>query len=206
MEISPPHHPVRSLKEALVHILIVTIGILIALSLDGIREGFRERRLVQDARDNFQLDIRANETHLASETGNLRKVEQAISADLAQMKGSDAAAAGPLKEPIQPGFYFFRTTSWDTALSTGALGRMDPAEVSRYADIHEDVLFYTAIQGEALKAYLDLQALQSLPNLSREQIQRRQETLVLLQQYFRVLLHLAEEFSNNLAAAGKKTA
>jgi hypothetical protein len=188
----------------MVHILIVTVGILIALSLDGIREGIRERHLVKDARDNFQLDIRANQDHLSSEIENLRKVEQAIGDDLAQQQSSDAASAGPLQEPVQPSFYFFRTTSWDTALSTGALGRMNPVEVSRYADVHEDVLSYSAIQREALKAYLELAALQGRPSLSREQVRMRQDDLRLLQQYFGVLLHLAAEFSEDLNAAQAK--
>ena len=35
MEIHAPHQPILSVKEALVHLTIVTVGILIALSLEG---------------------------------------------------------------------------------------------------------------------------------------------------------------------------
>src|SRR6266850_642218 len=38
MEIHAPHHPVLTVKEALVHLAIITTGILIALSLEGALE------------------------------------------------------------------------------------------------------------------------------------------------------------------------
>jgi hypothetical protein len=43
MEIHAPHKPVLTVREAIVHLAIVTVGILIALSLDGVRE-WREHR------------------------------------------------------------------------------------------------------------------------------------------------------------------
>jgi hypothetical protein len=45
MDIHGPVGPTRSLKEFAVHIGIVTIGILIALGLEGIRMAINARRL-----------------------------------------------------------------------------------------------------------------------------------------------------------------
>ena len=50
MEIHAPRHPILTLKEALVHLCIVTIGILIALSFEGALEWVHHRQLVREAR------------------------------------------------------------------------------------------------------------------------------------------------------------
>ena len=38
MEIHAPHKPILTVTEALVHLAIVTVGVLIALSLEGARQ------------------------------------------------------------------------------------------------------------------------------------------------------------------------
>jgi len=165
------------------------------------REGVRERRLVREARENFRLDIEENRTHLAAERDNLRDTQQAIIAALAQYETTEGAA--PLQKPINPSFYFFRATSWDTALSTGALSHMNSGEVTRYADMHEAVRTYTEIGKQALEIYLKFEALQSLKSLSPDQRQRREELLQQLLQYERIMQNVANQFSEALEAAGK---
>ena len=183
------------------HIFVVTVGILIAFSFDGIREGIRERRLVKDARESFQLDVREDQTHLRSEKDNLRDVQLAIGAALAQYRSPHSSITGPLPKPIEPGFYFFRNASWDTALSTGALGHMNPEEVSRYADMRDGVRTYTEMQWQAINLYLELETLNHLASLSSEQAQRRQELLAKLQLYLGILQGLADQFSDSLDKA-----
>jgi len=53
MDIHPPSGPTHSLKDFATHILIVTIGILIALGLEGVREHWREQKAVSEARASF---------------------------------------------------------------------------------------------------------------------------------------------------------
>jgi hypothetical protein len=61
MEAHPILHPIRSLKEALVHVGIVTIGIVIALSFEGVLEWFHNRALVAEARENLRNEIVNNQ-------------------------------------------------------------------------------------------------------------------------------------------------
>jgi hypothetical protein len=65
MDIHPPMKPVESLKEFGMHLLIVTTGILIALSLEGLLEWRHHRELAQEARTNILNEIRDNEKGLA---------------------------------------------------------------------------------------------------------------------------------------------
>jgi hypothetical protein len=94
MEIHAPHHPLKTFREFLVHIVIVTIGILIALWFDGIRERSHERQLVREARENFRLDIDQNLAHLKAETQNLDATLGMISKTLAE---SPTAAGARLR-------------------------------------------------------------------------------------------------------------
>ena len=41
MEVHPPHSPVRSIKDFMVHLLAITIGLLIALGLEASVEWMR---------------------------------------------------------------------------------------------------------------------------------------------------------------------
>lgn len=133
MEIHTPHEILRSLKDFVVHILTVTIGILIALSPDEIREGVREWRLVREARENFRADIEFDRKHLAPERANLKEVQASIQAALKSFEGEESWRALPSLKEIKPAHYVFRCTSWEAALSTGALAHMKTAEVTRYA-------------------------------------------------------------------------
>ncbi len=74
MEIHPPHQPVLTVKEALVHLGIVTIGILIALSLEGLVEWQHHRHLVAEARENIAEEIRDNSGELKHFLGSVAQI------------------------------------------------------------------------------------------------------------------------------------
>src|SRR5215813_2480722 len=57
MEIHAPEKPVLTVKEAAVHLLIVTVGILIALSLEAIVEYVHHRTIVREAREIMREEI-----------------------------------------------------------------------------------------------------------------------------------------------------
>jgi hypothetical protein len=61
MDIHPPMKKMESLKEYAAHILIVTIGILIALGLEGIRESWREHAAVREAKSSFHEELQRNQ-------------------------------------------------------------------------------------------------------------------------------------------------
>src|SRR6516225_7037399 len=73
MDIHPPLGPLMSWREILLHLGIVTIGILIALSLEGLVEWNHHRHLVREARENIRIEIEDNQKEL---TGHLKQVEK----------------------------------------------------------------------------------------------------------------------------------
>ncbi len=72
MEIHAPEKPILTVKEAAVHLLIVTVGILIALSLEGIVEYVHHRMVVREARDIMHREIEENRGELDKALAHIR--------------------------------------------------------------------------------------------------------------------------------------
>ena len=73
MEVHPVSGHIGSFKEAAIHIGIVTIGILIALGLDGLREEWREHVAVNDARASFRGNCVSTTTNWHSKENPCRR-------------------------------------------------------------------------------------------------------------------------------------
>ncbi len=138
MEIHAPHQPILTVKEALVHLGIVTIGILIALSLEGLVEWQHHRHVIHEAKENIRDEIRDNNNELANflkSTSKLR-TDESLALDYI-----DAAIAGhpPGNGSMKLGFVRpdITSASWTTAQTIGALGLMNYQDVKRYASIYE---------------------------------------------------------------------
>jgi len=60
VDIHPPHGPIRSWKDFLLQLVTITAGVLIALSLEGVREWSHYRTLVREARETLAREIAEN--------------------------------------------------------------------------------------------------------------------------------------------------
>jgi hypothetical protein len=159
MEIHAPHRPILSLKEALVHLCIVTAGILIALSLEGALEQWHHRELVRETRQNLQNEIRGNQDSIQTVLKSLdpTKTRFVHAIDVV----SDLSASGTPKEaasifaPAGGGlmsgtsFAWLNTASYKTAEATGALGLMEYSEAIKYSDIYDLQALYVRMQDGA---------------------------------------------------------
>jgi hypothetical protein len=136
VEIHPPH-AIRSWKDFLVQLLTITAGILIALSLEGIRESMRDRALVREARENIRREIADNKREVDGEIAEMdergKKIDTALrfATELLKTRHTDI-------HELQLGLSFptLSAASWQTAERTGAFAHMDYAEVQKYANVY----------------------------------------------------------------------
>src|ERR1700730_3617963 len=145
MEIHAPHGSILSLKEALVHLGIVTVGIVIALSFEGAMEWSHHRELVREARQNLQNEIRNNQKDIQIILPSLETVKPRflhaidVVSDLAAPdKRTEAAAlfgSGPNNLVSGYTIATLNSASRATAEVTGAFGLMDYSEVRKYAEV-----------------------------------------------------------------------
>jgi hypothetical protein len=201
MEIHGPEGPTNSFKDFAIHIVIVTIGILIALGLEGIRETIYIHRIVRDARENFHVELVGNRRNLDRELKNdketLIKLDQII-ADLPKLR-KDPATLRDRVAKIYPSGYFFSSSRWESALSTGALGHMSVDEVNRYAEVNFLVHAYTTLESQANTDWQQLEAYFSAhQNPNPQEMDTGVEKLFLYRADTRSLKQVGEEFSGSL--------
>ena len=73
MEVHAPHGGVHSFKDALVHVGLITIGVLIALSFESISTWREHRALVREARENLASELSDNRKELSGQAAGLKR-------------------------------------------------------------------------------------------------------------------------------------
>jgi hypothetical protein len=154
MEIHAPDHPVHSIKTFAIHLAIVTIGILIALSLENTVEWLHHRSLASEARLNIQAEIRENQRRLESyfEIARSSSTERK-----ALMKAIDDVRAKKIaafpKVDVHYTIKELSSAAWQTAATTGALGHMPYGEVRGYAELYAMQSRFEDLQGQFLREF-----------------------------------------------------
>jgi len=70
MDVHGVEGPLHSWKDFFLHLATITIGILIALSLEGILEWSHHRSLVREARESLNSEMRDNQTEIEGHARN----------------------------------------------------------------------------------------------------------------------------------------
>ena len=179
MDIHPPHGPVNSFKDFLLHLLTVILGILIALSLEGLIEWHHHRSLAEEARSNLTAEIRENRQLLAGGLPAAPAAEQRMKATIETIEAyrKDRRDDRTSKLDWSFGLFPLSATGWSTASSTGALSYMDYSEVQGYTRAYVLQDEFLTMQQNALGKWLDLQkwlarrdSKGSLSNLNNEEL------------------------------------
>ena len=183
MEIHAPEGPVHSFKDFLIHIAIVTLGILIAFGLEGLRETIHTRHLLRETRESMHKEMAADLEHIHLECGSvtrdsatLKSLGEAMPA-LAQRSPLELVAR--LRDVHNPG-YILVANAWETALSTGVLAHMPTAEVAAYAYAAQGIRKYTTLQETSRPAEARVRAFAAAhPTLSPADLQQETELLLI---------------------------
>jgi hypothetical protein len=170
MEIHPPRH-VGSMKEFFKELLTITIGILIALSFEGMLEWKHHRELAREARTNILSEMRDNRRELAKEEQELARMQQEAQQLVAAVHRLEGNRKSP-PEQLQLTWTLaeLHSTSWDAATRAGAIAYMPYSEVQRYTVVYDLQHSFTELEQRAFGNALDVEGLATLT-------QRKQETL-----------------------------
>jgi len=139
MEVHPPHHPVDSWRDFVVHLIIVTIGLFIALSLEGFVEYLHHRHIVREARENIRQEIEDNHTAARNDLVLIQQDIDRINADLDtihQLRKQPKNFKGSLTYKME--FSSLDSAAWSSSRDTGALSYMPYKEVQGYAELYDE--------------------------------------------------------------------
>ena len=139
LDVHPPHAAAHSWRDFLIHIATITLGLLIALSLEGALEAMHHRHLVREARENIRKELEQNERqagknedYVQTDADNMKHNAQLAHDYLTNSKALDGA-----KMSFTFTWDGMSESAWRSARDSGALTYMPLAEVQRYSDIYE---------------------------------------------------------------------
>lgn len=187
IEVHSPSEPVHGWRDFFIHLATITIGLLIALSLEGCVEFWHHRSLVHEAERSLQVEIASNAENLQANLADLRKNRDALAGDVMMMRKIIANPKVPNKETPTINFNIgsFSDVSWKTAQSTGALAYMPYGMAHQYADIYDQ---QSVVYGAESDATRDLVlSVAPLVNLAHVAPQLTPEDAVLVKQRIEVL-------------------
>jgi hypothetical protein len=159
LDVHPPHEKMHGIRDFLLHLFTITVGLLIALALEGCAERWHHRELRKEADANLRQEIRENAEEIesahvanASEQANLKKV-------LEFFKARKEDRDYDIHE-IRLGFTIgeLKNASWKTASATGVLSYMEYDHVQGYAAAYQLQEKYSALQDETINEFLQLQS------------------------------------------------
>ncbi len=206
IDVHPPEGPTHSLKDFAIHILAVTIGILIALGLEGVRESWHEHKAVNEARESFLGELRVDQTQLDTDLATVREahaqLDQIVS-DFSRLSRTPDELAKRV-DSLSPGFYFFRTTAWESSVASGVLSHMKTDELNRFVNAYLSVKNYQDISRTTVPELVGVKSyFESRHSFSVADEADGERQLRTLQSNFQTMEHLGREFSTDVNAALK---
>ncbi|MGE5321394.1 MAG: hypothetical protein ACM3SW_00935 [Actinomycetota bacterium] len=135
MDVHPPHGAIHGWRDFFVHLIVITLGLLIALGLEGIVEWGHDKHLVHTAEANLRAELQANRKTLADDLRFLDEGQKLMESNLSILSTYKTNhARGELR------FNWIwnspSSAAWDTARNTGAVALMNYQDAETYSDIY----------------------------------------------------------------------
>jgi len=155
VDLHVPEGPIRSLKDFLLHIVIVTIGILIALGLEQAVEAHHRAKLARDAIEGFRRELTSDMSDMDAVLEENPRVQSEIADWIANL-----SSANPHPMEKYPGVHFniLPTASWDTAMATQALSELSYEQAHLYATAYELLRVFIAAERDGLANWQNLRS------------------------------------------------
>jgi len=133
---------IASLRDFALHILTITIGLLIALALEGLVEWRHHRNLVREAEASLRGEIAQNRQVMESIFKEIDAAQAKLDQDLRvldRLRTETATQAAAEHASIELTFHIsgFNDVAWKTAQNTGALGYMPYDEAQTFSGIYD---------------------------------------------------------------------
>ena len=183
LDVHAPHEPIHGVKDFLLHLLTITVGLLIAVGIEGCVELHREHKLVKEARATLREEIEDNSKVMEGALQDLQKEKSRVQKDMdlltrIQVNPKDQVADGP---SIDASFSnkSLKETAWKTAQTTGALSFMPYAEAQKYADIYQSQNEFLAAQDKIVEDEAQLLGVIGKTNVGHGPVTREQASLMM---------------------------
>jgi hypothetical protein len=159
IEVHPPEEKIHGFRDFLLHLFTITIGLLIALGLEGAVESWHHHQLRIEATENLHQELEHNQKELAACRA---AIDQERSNLTGILKFLDARAASQPYDIHALNLNYTLATmsdaSWRTASATGVISYMNYSDVQSYASAYEVQQEFTDLQRDTFNSFLKLQS------------------------------------------------
>jgi len=135
LDVHPPSHTPHGWRDFFVHMATITLGLLIALGLEAMAQGWERHERRIDTRERLEAEVALNRHVLADDLVAIRQERGELEQDLARLQAVGGGISAPA---LRFGWNWNALTdvAWQTARETGGLALLPNEEVSRLADIY----------------------------------------------------------------------
>ncbi|HEX3949783.1 MAG TPA: hypothetical protein VHW95_08040 [Steroidobacteraceae bacterium] len=176
MDVHPTHHAPLSWRDFFLQLLMITIGLFIALTLQAGVESLHHRHLVRDARENLSREIESNHKRYTENVQALDKNRRQLAQNIDQLR--DLRSGKPIDESaLHWGWDWnsYSEASWKTARDTGAVTYMNSDLVNAYTEVYTQQEYVNAeaiaIVDDEPKSAAPLRVAKDLAALSPGEVQ-----------------------------------
>lgn len=158
LDVHAPEHSIGGVRDFLIHLLTITVGLLIALGLENAAESMHHRHQRKEAEAMIRQEIQDNRKTVLEGAQGLK---DEIAGMTSVLETLDLVASGqklPEGKLKEGELHFHQSpmqdSAWRTASSTGALSYMDYAEVAKFAEAYKEQDLLDSTSQQALNDYL----------------------------------------------------
>jgi hypothetical protein len=134
LDVHPPHEPIHSWKDFFIHLITITIGLFIALSLEQTVEWVHHRHQVAETREALRIELQQNRDRFALETAEFYRQNAALGKNLSVFLYLQQHPGAPQEklpsavtwEAFGAAYY---DSAWKTAEQTSVTALMPQEEV-----------------------------------------------------------------------------
>lgn len=137
LDVHTLNRKIHGLKDFLLHIFTITVGLLIALMLEGMVEARHHRHQVHEADAAMHTEIESNAHDVAIIQQQIKSATAQLDSNLATL---DALRKQPEQQNISLDFQIalrgFDDTAWRTTQTAGTFGYMPYEDASEFSGIY----------------------------------------------------------------------
>ena len=164
LDVHAPQHGVHGVRDFFIHLLTITVGLFIALTLEAGVEALHHRHERKEAEAMIRQELMENRERI-QENAVVLKTEMAGMVKV--LKALDALSQGqsptmPEVKDIQFSEGQLQDSAWRTASSTGVLSYMEYAEVEQFSGAHKAQDQLEAMEQQTAEDYMQLVAVLTL--------------------------------------------
>jgi hypothetical protein len=152
LDVHAPHEPVHGVRDFIIHLLTITIGLLIAVGIEGCVEWQHHRHLVHEAEVSLHAEIKSNADGMQSVLDTIHSQQKTLNQDMAVLR-QFAKGSTPKDKNMSVSWRILTLddVSWRTAQATGAFAYMPYADAAEYANIYRAQSEYDGVQHQAMR-------------------------------------------------------